>query len=145
MGKKAVSRENWLLVVIDEGMSLSPAQLQKSLFLLHKNHLKKVKNFYKFEPYAYGPFDADIYGDAHVLMEQELINIDNPMERGWRRYRITDTGNEAAAIIREKLDEKDFQAVSDAVDFVKTRSFSTLVRDIYQMHPEFKVNSVFKS
>lgn len=43
-------------------------QLQKSLFVLGRRRAKDLGgDFYNFQPYDYGPFDASVYHDADAL------------------------------------------------------------------------------
>ena len=57
-------------------------RLQKMLFLLAKEHRidRAVKEFYKFVPYRFGPFDSRIYDDLEFLENVGLVrdDIDSP-------------------------------------------------------------------
>lgn len=57
-------------------------RLQKMLFLLAKEHRidRAVKEFYKFEPYRFGPFDSRIYDDLEFLENVGLVReeLDSP-------------------------------------------------------------------
>ena len=141
-----MERKKWLLIVLAMGDSLSPVQLQKSLFLISKE-IPDIKqdDFYQFNPYDYGPFDAAIYSDALALATEELAIIENPIERGWRRYRITDTGREEAEKLMSTLPKPKLDQTRDIVALVKSLSFSGLVRKIYEKYPVYRVNSVFQS
>ena len=62
-----MTRHDWLLLVLAaaEGDTLSPLQLQKSLFLVGHGLAGLVStDFYDFQPHAYGPFAAAVYHDA---------------------------------------------------------------------------------
>ncbi len=141
-----ITRSEWLLFVLYTSESLSPLQIQKSLFLLSKDVSGiSEKAFYQFEPYDYGPFDSDIYTESDRFEEEGLVSIDNPKERGMRRYRITKKGSEYIEPKINKLEPDDRKVLDDTVAFVKGQSFSSLVHSIYKRFPEFKENSVFSS
>ena len=90
-----MNRKDWALFAISyagEG-HLSPAQLQKSLFLLGENKKSAVrKDFYKFAPYNYGPFCKDIYSDTGSLEADGLIKFSRPIGRSWVGYSLTGEG-----------------------------------------------------
>lgn len=140
-----MNKQDWLLLVIASGGSLSPVQLQKSMFLLRKELPGRTgEDFYEFEPYDYGPFNSAIYADAYSLQAEGLVNVDNPLERGWRRYTITDAGRQKAAKIAVKLPDAVREELSRIVSWVVSLPFTELIRTIYQKYPEYKVNSVFR-
>ena len=139
-----MDRKDWLLLVLSSGGSLSPVQLQKSLFLIAQELTPSLFNdYYEFVPYDYGPFDSDIYSDAHTLQSEGHVVIDNPLARGWRRYSITDSGQEQAQSIRDQLDTGDVEKLDEVVSWVASQSFASLVRSIYERFPEYKTRSVF--
>ena len=76
-----IEKKEWLLLAISfsEGY-LSPAQLQKSLFLLKQKKKKSVgKGFYNFIPYNYGPFCKEIYSDAESLVSDGVVKFGHPV------------------------------------------------------------------
>lgn len=140
-----MNRQKWLLLVLDSGRSLSPIQLQKSLFLISKEIPETIADdFYYFVPDDYGPFDSAIYTDAYELQEEGLAIIDNPLARGWRRYSITDEGSKKANEIAINLPSEVIDKINEIVSWVVGKSFSELVRSIYQKYPEQRANSVFR-
>ena len=70
-----MERKDFLLMMVAAGaMPVTPVQLQKCLFLLGENLQEEIPNpFYAFEPYHYGPFDAEVYSDADHLENQGLL------------------------------------------------------------------------
>jgi len=89
-----VERKDWILIVLDcsKDKTLSPVQLQKSLFLLKYMNPDMFNNFYNFIAYHYGPFCLDIYEDADLLKFDEMININVNTIGGWNIYSINDKG-----------------------------------------------------
>ena len=140
-----MTRHDWLLLVLKTGRSLSPVQLQKSLFLIGKRLPGAVgDDYYNFKPHDYGPFNAEIYSDASELRQEGLVEIDNPLARGWRRYSTTEKGAARSARIAKRIGKKNLNKLEGIVSTVRGQSFSSLVRSIYEEFPEFRVNSVFK-
>ena len=147
--KKNLDKKDWLLLVIAaaKGESVSPVQLQKALFLVGRTvdrHQLRCKSFYDFRPYDYGPFDSNIYRDAERLQEEGSIIITAPSTRTYREYLVTATGLETARSINNQLDPSTQDFLERVVKWVRSLSFSALVRAIYRAYPEMKVNSVFQ-
>lgn len=140
-----MDKKDWLLAVLDAGRSLSPVRLQKSLFLIGMKAAESVSDdFYDFVPFDYGPFSAQIYSDASDLEREGLAFIDNPYDRGWRRYGATEAGKERAAELFEKMDDNVAAVIHETVSWVRRQSFASLVRTVHEQYPEYSVNSIFK-
>lgn len=138
-------RKYWVLVALyaADGTSMSPIQLQKSIFLIGQK-LDIKKDFYEFEPYDYGPFDVHIYQDAESLDELGLITIAYWSERRRRTYSITTKGVEK---IEELLEDETSEVVENSKEIVKrviSLGFRELVKEVYEEFPEYSINSVFR-
>jgi len=142
-----MKKKDWILTVLNcsEDKTLSPVQLQKSLFLLkYMNPDAFSNNFYNFIPYHYGPFCLNIYEDADLLKFNEMININvNTIER-WNIYSITDKGIKHVDDLKKQIKPELYNYALKIVKWVKNKTFSQLINEIYKQFPEFKVNSVFK-
>ena len=135
-----------LLTVADsESAGLTPVQLQKALFLIGQSKLQGLPpDYYEFIPYNYGPFQSDIYTDADKLSaEGHLAQISVP-GRAWSVYQITSAGQERAQQIESECDPTLATHVKAVVQWVRSLSFSGLLRAIYAQYPEFRRNSVFQ-
>ncbi len=144
-----ISAKDWTLLAIGaaKGLSLTPAQLQKALFMLARNlddAQRRTAGFYAFAPYDYGPFNADVYRDAQVLQQEGLIAIEPADGVTYRRYSATPSGLERCHQLRVSLQPTVAEYLDGVVEWVRSLSFSALVRAIYQAYPEMKANSVFR-
>ncbi len=142
-----MSRQDWLLLVLaSTEEALTPVQLQKSLFLLEKTLPETLlgEGYYDFVPYDYGPFDSSIYHDAEELAGQQLAAIVPSMTGRWQEYSIRPDGLNRAKEIQDELPENVQVYVHRLIEWVQTKSFSQLVRFIYENYPEYKANSVFQ-
>jgi hypothetical protein len=139
-------RSDWLLLALAHrrGASMTPVQIQKTMFLMSMEAAHQVgPEFYQFVPYNYGPFDASIYHDLSQLAEQGLVYGDAAVGRNWKAFGITARGLEAASEIRAQADKNAVSYLERVVDWVSSLSFPVLVRAIYDKYPQFKANSVF--
>jgi DNA-binding PadR family transcriptional regulator len=141
--RKAVEKTDILLLVLNDAEeSLTPVQLQKSLFLIGDLMSKDVgDNFYHFEPYHYGPFNGYIYDDLKTEAANGFVSIAVVHGQRWSCYSITHKGRER--VIQMQTSEKFRKNVKKIVNWVQGMTFEKLVATIYKQYPEFKKNSIF--
>jgi uncharacterized protein len=140
---------DWTLLVLAaaQGKELQPVHVQKTLFLLGENLSRKqlkVRTFYDFSPYDYGPFCANVYVDAEELEREGLAEIDQPACRSYRSYRATDEGMNYAKQLREELEPSVVDYLDRLVSQIRRLSFRALVSAIYKAYPKMRANSVFQ-
>ena len=142
-----MNRQDWLLLVLaSTEKALTPVQLQKSLFLLEKTLPDELigDSYYEFIPYDYGPFDSSIYQDAEELADQLFTTIVPSMTGRWQEYGIRPNGLRRVEEVQTQLPEDVRAYVKNLVHWIQSKSFSQLVRFIYEQYPDYKVNSVFQ-
>jgi hypothetical protein len=149
MGLEALpSRHQWLLLALDaaQDRGLTPVQIQKALFVLSQRRKDDVGgDFYAFRPYHYGPFDAQVYHDADMLVEDGLLTLDLSNGRSMRTYHISPLGEQAAEQIRREVSPYAVEYLQNVVEWTQRLSFSELVRSVYEAFPEMRENSVFRN
>lgn len=135
-----------LVVAASNGKPLTPVQLQKSLFLIGEVNLPETPDpFYEFEPYHYGPFDADIYADADLLQGEGMV-VRIPSRKGtWTDTAVTPVGLVKACSLEKILSPSTRDYIHSVVEWVQAQSFSTLLRTIYNEYPKYRENSVFQT
>jgi uncharacterized protein YwgA len=141
-----MKRTDWALIVIDEAGpgSLSPVQIQKTLFLISKRLPREAgRDFYKFVPYNYGPFNSEIYSDLTELVTAGLVKRIQYAGREWAGYQITEKGHQAAAKLQSQLNDRVLQYITRIVKWVMSVTFTQLLTAIYNAYPEYKAKSVF--
>jgi hypothetical protein len=141
-----MDRKDFVLMVVAAGEDtpLTPVQLQKSLFLIEKNLPSVPDHFYEFEPYHYGPFDADVYSDADTLEGEGLLLSMRSSKGTWTDRMITPSGLRRAEEVEEGLPENVRKYIHDVVKWAQSLTFTDLVRSIYTQYPNYKQNSVFR-
>jgi len=143
-----MKKSDWIILILGSlnGGTFSPAQLQKSLFLIKENLTEEIKGgFYEFVPYNYGPFCKDIYHDAEELENEGLININCPSDKKWCEYSITVKGLESYKRAVDKISSNAAEYIKKLVNAIKKLSFQQLISYIYNNYPTYKENSVFVS
>ena len=142
-----LTRRDWLLLALSKspGGAMSPVQIQKALFLFGQEVGGMLgTEFYSFEPYDYGPFDAAIYVDLRRLMNEGYVRGEWSPGRSWKIYKITRSGKKAVLALEKDANARLTEFLGRIVEWIKGRSFSDLLRSVYAAYPEFAVNSVFR-
>ena len=142
-----LTRQDWLLLALSKspGGTMSPVQVQKALFLFGQEVGDSLgPEFYSFEPYDYGPFDAAIYIDLRRMTRLGHVRGEWSPGRSWKNYTITGPGRTAARELERDADARLAAFLGRIVAWVGGRSFSDLLRSVYAAYPEFAVNSVFR-
>ncbi len=146
--RSALDRPDWLLLLLDRdalGASgpeeLDPVRIQKGTFLLSKRG--PARELYDFSPYDWGPFSSAIYADLAALARQGYLSEHAVPGRTWSTYRVTSRGHERAAGIATQIGPGAVGWLRQAREFLTTRSFAQLLRDVYAMYPDYAVNSRF--
>lgn len=140
-------RRDWTLLALASagGETLTPVQVQKSLFLLGENFSSGVgPRFYRFQPYHYGPFDRAVYEDAEELASEGLARVDREPSRLWVEYAATERGLERAGSLKANAPHDAVLYLDAVVAWARKLNFQQLVSSIYKMYPAQKVNSVFR-
>ena len=141
------TRQDWLLLALSKSPrgAMSPVQVQKALFLFGQEVGGLIgTEFYTFEPYDYGPFDAAIYVDLRRMMYEGRVRVEWSPDRGWKSYMLTESGRSIVLALENDADPRLTDFLRRTVEWVTGRSFSDLLRGVYAAYPEFAVNSVFR-
>lgn len=144
--QRVLKRPQWILLALQAApdRGLTPVQLQKTLFLLGTRRPKDVgHDYYSFQPYHYGPFDAAVFHDADALAADGEIVIEGGSGATLRRYVLTKAGSEAATQAEDVAPKGAVSYLTSVVAWAQSLSFNELVRAIYEAYPAMREKSVF--
>lgn len=143
-----MDRRDVLIAVLAaaEGRAYQPVQIQKAMFLLARNLPELVDEgpHFAFEPYDYGPFDANVYNVADELRREGLADIGQSNLGHWKTYAATGAGIRDGNRVLEAMTVRARTYLREVSAWVLGQSFSSLVRSIYDAYPDMRVNSVFR-
>jgi len=128
------------------GRPYTPVQIQKALFLVCETLPDVISEgpTFGFEPYDYGPFDAAVYQEAEALRNVgEAIVAPSGIGR-WNTYAASDLGIERGQRILQTIPESRRNYIQSVSDWVRSQSFSGLVKSIYDAYPQMRENSIFR-
>lgn len=133
------------LLAASGGAAYSPVQIQKAAFLVSRQApwLVTGKPF-QFVPYDYGPFDSSVYQEVNVLARQGYATVTQSPLGQWNDYAVTPTGLNKAEELLARQSKKVREYLVSVSKWVRSQSFSELVKSIYTAYPDTKVNSIFK-
>lgn len=137
-------RKDFVLACLSLGNAIqySPVQLQKLFFLLDRNLGASIEGpHFNFEPYMYGPFDKEVYGELDRLAEEGMVTKVSVGK--WREFVLTQTGMRTGQAIAQNFSPGAQAYIQKAIHFVTTLSFRELVSAIYETYPDMRRNSVF--
>lgn len=144
----AQDRSAWLVLLLDRDAlnatgpeELDPVRIQKGMFLLSQRG--PARGLYTFRAYDWGPFSSAIYTDLETLTRQGYLDEQRVAGRTWSTYRVTPAGHELASGMAFQIGDDRVRWLRSAREFLTTRSFAQLLRDIYAEYPGFAVNSRF--
>ena len=127
----------------ESGAHFAPVQVQKLFFLIDENAAPQVGGrLFSFQPYNYGPFDAEVYRELEALEAGGFVSI-SPGPGGLRRYSLTPAGYDAGRNALEDLPGSIRTYLVDASRWVRSLSFPELVGAIYRAYPPMRENSIF--
>ena len=135
-----MTKENWLLLAI--GDRIQPIQLQKTLFKFAQESKAPKSQKYHFTPYNWGPCSFEVYGDLDALREEGLVEA-VPSGRGWSEYQLTQAGRRKAGALRQSAPAHLRATLDEKRDWVMSRDFRTLLKDVYAEYKSYATQSLF--
>jgi len=143
--KPSEKRERWILAMLYAlgGRVRGRLRLQKLMFLL--KHELGVKLPYRFIPYMYGPYSADIFEDLAALRDEGLVEIRveelEPREMiiddksSTTTYSLTSQGRQKAREAFDILPPEVKRALATLRKFNRMRT-RNLLRYVYEKYPK---------
>jgi hypothetical protein len=140
----AVDRQDILLLIADGAdgqFPLDPIRLMKGCFIVSEIGPAAWKDLFEFRPFDYGPFDPSVYRARDALVGKDLM-VATPAGR-YSQYSITPAGRARASEIAEGLEESHLAEWLRSIGhWVTSKSFTDLLREIYDRFPNYATRSI---
>lgn len=121
---------------------IDPLRIMKGIFLICKE-IEEFKNLYMFEPYLYGPCSFEIYSDLRQLIVKGIVQEHTQEIHYWSLYSLTDSGEEIAKEIIQKIPKESLEKISDIKQTITKLTFIELLKFIYRKYPDYAKKSIF--
>jgi hypothetical protein len=143
-----MNRRDLVLAILAaaEGRTYTPVQIQKAVFLVCDQFPSLIDDGpkFNFQPYDYGPFDSDVYSVIEILQSRDLALIAPSPSGNWNTYAASDVGIDEGDEVLCKMDAGEQRYVHKVSDWVRSLSFRSLVKSIYDAYPQMRANSIFR-
>ncbi|MER9949948.1 hypothetical protein [Mesorhizobium sp. M0047] len=143
-----MTRQDLLLMMLASanGQPFTPVQIQKAMFLVSRNIPATVSEGpgFNFVPYDYGPFDTAVYNEANALSSSGFAIITPSGSGRWSNYSVSGTGQARGQELLQLLEPPIRDYIQQVATWVRSQSFGSLVKSIYNAYPDTKVNSIFR-
>jgi uncharacterized protein YwgA len=137
----------WLLLYIalkGAPQGLDPVRIQKGMFLFAHEGGVPADDVYDFGAHLYGPMSSDVYRDIESLEAEGLIRGEPVPGYTWKRYTATPPGVDVARnLLAEEAEPEAARKLFEIKTDVASKTFNTLLRDVYARYPDFATRSVF--
>ena len=149
--KPSANSMNWRNLVLAilaaaDGRPYTPVQIQKAVFVICDQIPELIDEGpgFQFEPYDYGPFDSNVYSAIDRLEDAGLAEIAPSAYGNWNTYAASDEGIEKGEKLLDEMNADDEQYIRKISGWVRSLSFTKLVKSIYEAYPHMRANSIFK-
>jgi hypothetical protein len=139
----SVDRQDIMLLIADGAdgsYPLDPIRLMKGCFIVDQIGPAEWKGLFAFEPYDYGPFDSSVYRARDALVGKDLL-LRYPAGR-YSQYAISEAGRERAAMLASSMDKPAADWLRNIGHWVTSKSFTELLREIYERFPDYATKSI---
>ncbi|MFZ5622981.1 MAG: DUF488 family protein [Gemmatimonadota bacterium] len=132
-----LTRQKTVLSLLTQaGRPLSPTVFMKLVFLLRQEtDLERVRSFYDFVPYNFGPFSFTLYWDLGSLRQNGYVT---PEEE---RVALCGRTRDLAEREAEELPSSIRTAVADILERYGRMNQRALIRDVYSRYPWYATKS----
>ncbi len=138
-----VTKGGWVLLALKVA-PLDRIRLMKALFLFWWRHRGEIPEYFKFEPYLYGPYSLEVYSVLDQLLDAGLImQLPHSMQQ-YAEYYLTRRGDIEAAKVEQNVDSGMLEKLQQVVREVSRLGFNELLRRVYSEAPEYAAKSLVK-
>lgn len=120
---------------------LDRIRIQKAIFLLTCRGALRWRTLYSYEPYDWGPYSRELAADLRNLRANGLIRVAQGVGDRHGRHALTEQGEELATVLWGRLDESELEFIRRIRQYVTSKDFNSLLREVYAEYPEYATES----
>jgi uncharacterized protein len=123
---------------------LDRIRMQKAVFLLSQRGSKAWRALYSYRPYNWGPYSSTLTADLERLVSGGALAVDPLPGSPYGSYATTPAGEHHARQVWYSLSDAEREFLRAVRSYVTSRSFNTLLREVYAAYPDFATASKFQ-
>ncbi len=129
----------------DERYPLDRVRMQKAVFLAVQRGPEAWHDFYSYQPYDWGPYSRTLTSDLAALDDEGLLQTrtQRPAAR-YGRFATTAEGEKRGGLVLQELSPREAQFLRTIRSYVTSKSFESLLREVYAAYPAFATESRFR-
>jgi uncharacterized protein len=95
---------------------------------------------FDFQPYDYGPFDKNVYGELEKLARSRLTEVEHHPNLGWNGYRLAPGGLQRGNAALRSMPPEVGNYVKELSHWVRSLRFAELITAVYKEFPEMSLD-----
>lgn len=135
-----LKKKDWILLLLNYS-PLNRIHIMMTLFFIEQKTKRKIKNYFVFKPYLYGPCSFEVYSILINLSNNYLI-FDFTSNEGVKYY-LSSKGRKEVEKIIKKVSPTYLKFIKDTVNEISKLSFWKLMKKINTEAPQFTKESIF--
>ena len=138
-----MSKEDIVLLIADGAtgpFGLDPVRMMKGCVVAAERGPEEWSELFSFRAYDWGPFDSTVYRARDALIARGLLDVDGAHR--YERYSVTADGARCAHELSDQDPER-AAWLRSVGEYVSSKSFSQLLREIYDAYPQYATRSRF--
>ncbi len=139
----SLMKKDWILLALRQ-TPLDRIHIMKTLFLIWHRSGRKLRDYFEFVPYLYGPCSFEVYSVLENLQANGyIVQPPHPMPQ-WVNYYLTDVGKREAKEASKRASPETLRFIETVAGEASQLRFHELLRKVYAEAPDFAVNSMFR-
>lgn len=138
-----MTKSEWIILILKKS-PMNRVYIMETLFLIWQRSGRRIKNYFKFEPYLYGACSFKVYSVLEDLETHSFIMQPPHSYLQGVNYCLTSKGKVKAKEIVDRALSKTITLIEKITEEVSQLGFYELLRRVYNEAPDFAVNSIFK-
>jgi len=127
----------------DARFPLDRIRLQKAIFLLTQRGPARWRRCYTYEPYNWGPYSSTLNSDVGFLVATDQLAVEPFTGSRYGTYKTTRMVDDRVRRAWDECSQDERKFLSHVKHYVTSRSFNTLLREVYAAYPEYASKSLF--
>jgi hypothetical protein len=146
-----MDRESLVLLLASDSLApeqerepLDSIRVQKAIFLLEEDGPPGWRDLFEFIAWNWGPFSKELAAEVDRLVARGLLEPKPIPFRQYPAFKTTPQGEHLVQALLGTLPDEELGYIRRVRQYVTSRSFNQLLREIYAAHPDYAERSQFQ-